>query len=211
MTDLKFAVQEEGYKVVHIKTDSIKIADADDYIVDFVHKMGEAYGYTFETEAIFDKICLVNDAVFIAKVRDGDWTATGKQFAVPYVFKTLFSKESILFKDMCETKSVATALYLDMNEGLLKMGKEDEHNYIFVGKVGQFTPIQKGKGGGILLREKDGKYYAANDSKGYRWLESETVSKLKKTKDIDKSYYDAMVNDAVETISKYGSIDWLTA
>ncbi len=211
MTDLKFAVQEEGYKVVHIKTDSIKIADADDYIVEFVHKMGEAYGYTFETEAIFDKICLVNNSVFIAKVKDGNWTATGTQFAVPYVFKTLFSKEKILFKDMCETKSVTTALYLDMNEGLQKMGKEDEHNYIFVGKVGQFTPIQKGKGGGVLLREKDGKYYAAADSKGYRWLESETVSKLKKTKDIDKSYYDAMVNDAVETISKYGSIDWLTA
>lgn len=207
MTDLKFAVQEEGYKVVHIKTDSIKIADADDYIVEFVHKMGEAYGYTFETEAIFDKICLVNNSVFIAKVKDGDWTATGPQFAAPYVFKTLFSKEKILFKDMCETKSVATALYLDMNEDL----KDDEHNYIFVGKVGQFCPIKPGCGGGLLLRNKEDKYYAVTGSKGYRWLESEMVKELGKEKNIDMSYYEKMANDAIETISQYGNYEWFVS
>jgi hypothetical protein len=67
-------------------------------------------------------MCLVNDAVYIAKYKDGKnagkWTATGKQFQVPYVFKKLFSKEEILFEDKCETMSVNTALYLDMNEGL---------------------------------------------------------------------------------------------
>ena len=56
----------------------------------------------------------------VAKYKDGkhagEWTATGTQFAVPYVFKKLFSGEDITFEDMCETKSVSSALYLDMNE-----------------------------------------------------------------------------------------------
>jgi hypothetical protein len=63
-------------------------------------------------------MCLVNDAVYICK-HDGKWDATGTQFAVPYVFKTLFSHEPIKFSDMCETKEVKKGeLYLDMNEAL---------------------------------------------------------------------------------------------
>lgn len=80
------------------------------------------YGYTFEHEATYDRMCLVNDAVYIAKYKEGEhpgeWTATGAQFAVPYVFKKLFSKEDVVFEDMCETKSVSSSLYLDMNEDL---------------------------------------------------------------------------------------------
>ena len=118
MIDLKYAVQEKGYTVAHIKTDSIKIADADQDIIDFVMEFGRKYGYEFEHEATYDKMCLVNDAVYIAKYSMGGegWTATGTQFAVPYVFKKLFSREDILFEDLCETKSVTSALYLDMNE-----------------------------------------------------------------------------------------------
>lgn len=125
MINLKHEVQKRGYKVVHIKTDSIKIPDADDYILDFVVKYGKLYGYNFEHECTYDRMCLVNDAVYIAKeapeyVEEGKtpWTATGAEFQVPYIFKTLFSKEPINFYDMCETKTVTTALYLDMNENL---------------------------------------------------------------------------------------------
>src|SRR5699024_6121358 len=78
--------------------------------------------------------------------------STGTQFAVPYVFKTLFSKEPIVFDDMCETKSVQKgAIYLDKNERL----PEGEHNYIFVGRVGQFTPVSIGFGGGDLLCKRN--------------------------------------------------------
>lgn len=122
MINLKHEVQKMGFTVAHIKTDSIKIPDATDGVIQFVMDYGKSYGYTFEHEATYDKMCLVNDAVYIAKYRggkkDGEWTATGKQFAVPYVFKKLFSHESIEFKDMCETMSVSSALYLDMNETL---------------------------------------------------------------------------------------------
>ncbi len=118
MVDLKHEVQKRGFTVAHIKTDSIKIPNATPEIIQFVMDFGKKYGYEFEHEATYDRMCLVNDAVYIAKYKDGDWTATGTQFAVPYVFKTLFSKEEITFDDLCETKSVSTAIYLDMNETL---------------------------------------------------------------------------------------------
>lgn len=231
MVDLKYEVQKRGFTVAHIKTDSIKIPNATPEIIEFVMTFGRSYGYTFEHEATYDRMCLVNDAVYIAKYKDvewcektygylpskqkkkaGKWDATGKQFAVPYVFKSLFTKEDVEFDDMCETMSVATSLYLDTNENL----PEGEHDYHFIGKVGAFCPILPGHGGGELLREgkdKEGnvKYSAATGSKGYRWLESEMVKTLGKEKDIDRSYYDKLVNDAVETIGKYGDFEWFVS
>ena len=215
MIDLKHAVQERGFTVAHIKTDSIKVPNATPEIIKFVMDFGRRYGYTFEHEATYDRMCLVNDAVYIAKYKEphsGEWTATGAQFAVPYVFKKLFSREKIDFEDMCETKSVSSALYLDMNEAL----PEDEHDYHFIGRVGLFCPIKPGCGGGELVREgtdKEGniKYSSATGAKGYRWLESETVQLLRKEKDIDRSYYDGLVDDAVETISKYGDFERFVA
>jgi hypothetical protein len=216
MINLKNEVQKRGYTVAHIKTDSIKIPDATPEIIEFIFEYGRKYGYEFEHEATYDRMCLVNDAVYIAKYKDGkhagEWTATGTQFQVPYVFKKLFSGEPIEFEDMCETKAVSTALYLDMNESM----DEEDHNYRFVGKVGQFCPIKEGCGGGELMREgkdKDGniKYSSATGAKGYRWLESEMVKALGKEKDIDRSYYRAMVDDAVATISKYGDFEYFTA
>lgn len=212
MVNLKNEVKKKGYTVAHIKTDSIKIPDATPEIIKFVMDYGQMYGYTFEHEATYDRMCLVNDAVYIAKYQDGkhagEWTATGKQFQVPYVFKKLFSKEPIVFEDTCETMSVTSSLYLDMNETL----PEGEHDYHFVGKVGSFCPIEPGYGGGELLREakdKDGniKYAAATGTKGYRWLESETVKVLGKEDDIDLSYYNKMVDVAVEAISQYGDFE----
>lgn len=206
MIDLKFAVQERGFTVAHIKTDSIKIPKATKEIIDFVIDFGKKYGYTFEQEGIYDRFLLVNDAVYIARYKDGKnkgkWISVGAQFSHPYLFKTLFSKEPILFEDMCETKSVSSSIYLDMNEDL-----GDSHNYKFIGKVGSFCPIKKGCGGGILLREKDGKYYAVTGSKGYRWLEAELVKELKKEKDIDINYYRSIVDEAISDISKFINIE----
>lgn len=215
MIDLKHAVQDQGFTVAHIKTDSIKIPNATPEILQFVKDFGKKYGYSFEHEATYDRMCLVNDAVYIAKYDDqgirnkggkhaNEWTATGTQFQVPYVFKTLFSKEPIEFKDMCETKTVSAGLmYLDFNEDL----PEDEHKYQFVGKAGLFCPMKPGCGGGLLLREKDEKYYAVTGTKGYRWMEAEVVKEFHKEDDIDQSYYMALVDAAVETISKYGDFE----
>ena len=204
MINLKHEVQKRGYTVAHIKTDSIKIPDADEEIISFVKAYGAEYGYTFEHEATYEKMCLVNDAVYIAKYATGkhagEWTATGTQFQVPYVFKTLFSKEPIIFDDMKETKSVTSSLYLDFNENL----PEGEHDYHFVGRVGQFTPVKSGCGGALLMREKDGKYYAATGTKGYRWMESNMISDIDI---IDVTYYRKLVDDAIDSISEYCDIN----
>ena len=203
MIDLKHAVQEQGYTVAHIKTDSIKIPNATEEIIAFVMEFGEKYGYTFEHEETYQKMCLVNDAVYIAKTQNDEWTATGTQFAQPYVFKTLFSHEPIVFDDMVETKTVTSALYLDMNEA-----NPEEHDYHFIGKAGAFCPILSGCGGGLLCRIKDDNYHAATGSKGYRWLEAEMVKMNGKENDIDRGYYNSLVDDAVENISKYGDFEW---
>ena len=207
MVDLKHAVQEKGFTVAHIKTDSIKIPNATPEIISFVQDFGKEYGYTFEHEATYSKMCLVNDAVYIARYDNGKWTATGAQFAVPYIFKTMFSHEPLEFDDFCETKTVtgSSSLYLDMNEGLT----DGEHNYHFVGKAGRFTPMLPGSGAGVLFREKDGKYYAAAGTKGYRWLESETVGTLDLYDKVDSSYYEALAEKAKETIEQFVPYDEL--
>lgn len=237
MRTLQDEVQKRGFKVAHIKTDSIKIPDATPEIIEFVMDFGRQYGYEFEHEATYDRMCLVNDAVYIAKYDNGEWTATGTQFQIPYVFKKLFSKEDILFDDLCETKSVTSSLYLDMNENLpdvsnlekelnkvLKNSPGDEnlinnlkeeiakgHNYRFIGKVGRFCPIKPGCGGGLLMREKDGKYYSATGAKGYRWLEAEIVSSLGRTDDIDEGHFKEMADAAIDTIKKYGDYEWFVS
>ena len=250
MIDLKHEVQARGFTVAHIKTDSIKIPDATPEIIQFVMDFGEKYGYTFEHEATYDRMCLVNDAVYIAKYKDGGWTATGTQFQIPYVFKTLFSKEPIKFDDMCETKSVKSAIYLDMNEQLpdvtdyenllnarikiaadktitrkennlvdlySKLTDEDlkkeiskGHDYKFIGKVGNFCPILPGHGGGLLMRDQNGKMYSVAGSSGFRWLESEMV-RGSNEKYIDRSYYNKLVDEAVDTISQYGDFEMFVA
>ena len=226
MRTLQDEVKKRGFKVAHIKTDSIKIPDATPEIIEFAMDFARQYGYEFEHEATYDRMCLVNDAVYIAKYateedcmnqygyapgdnkkKGGKWTATGAQFQIPYVFKKLFSKEEITFDDLCETKSVTSTLYLDMNENL----EEGEHNYVFIGKIGRFCPIKSGCGGGILYREKDGKYYAATGSKGYRWLESEMVQQLGKEEDIDQKHFIEMADTAIDTISKYGDFEWFVS
>lgn len=241
MIDLLEEVKKKGYIVAHIKTDSIKIPDATPEIIQFVIDFGKKYGYTFEHEATYDRMCLVNDAVYIARYKENnEWTATGAEFAVPYVYKTLFTKEPLTFYDRCVTKSVNSTLYLDLNEGypdvtdaekeLKALMKEDlatvdidrmseleeiiakGHHYIFVGRVGQFCPILKGcGGGGLYSKREDGKYYSVTGTKGFRFLESETVTTLGKEDDIDESYFLKLASDAIDHISKYGDYDWFVS
>lgn len=231
MRTLQDEVENRGFQIVAIKTDSIKIANATKEIIDFCFDFAKKYGYQFEHEATYDRMCQINDADYIARYKDpawceanygyipgdnagngGLWTATGKQFAIPYVYKKLFSKESIVFEDLCETKEVKTAIYLDRNENL----RDDEHDYHFVGKVGSFCPIKPGRGGALLCREaktKDGtvKYDAVTGTKGFRWLEAEMVKALSKEDDIDRSYYDVLVDKAVDSISAHGDFEWFIA
>lgn len=294
MRTLQDEVTDRGFKVAHIKTDSMKIPNATPDIVNFCLDFAKKYDYEFEHEAVFEKLCLVNGSTYIAKYMRPEecekiygyapaenveaaesnklWTATATQFQVPYVFKTLFSHEEIIFKDMCETKSVKEgAIYLDMNEDLPDVSEQDKwlkkldnlipyfadpnyiptkpslkfianlkeyygkpedttledlrellvkeiaagHDYRFVGRVGQFTPIEDGHGGGILTCIRDGKPSAVTGTKRsggapYRWLESETVTDDDKNY-IDRSYYRRLVDDAKEAIEEFGDFEWFVS
>lgn len=279
MIDLMLAVQAQGWNVIHIKTDSIKI-ECNEYqdldICRFVFDFGKRYGYTFEVEHVFEKLCLVNDAVYICKYTEhddanedmaGKWDATGAQFKEPYVFKTLFSHEPIEFEDLCQTQTTAVGLglYLDMNEDLpdttaeekelqkiqsrwkkrgfemsdnnemilledknaasryningdeyhqdyirvcqLRAIIESGHDYHFVGKAGSFCPMKPGAGGGILVRENNGKFASAGGASGYRWMEAEMVKAFHKEDDVDISYYAMLTDKAVAAINEYGDFE----
>lgn len=294
---LRLNVTEMGGKVVHIKTDSIKVEEPTPEITNYILEYGKKWGYNFEVEDIYEKMCLVNDAVYIA-LRDRTdpgwldecdkarkdakeknipyqeptrWTATGAQFQHPYVFKHLFSGEEIDFRDLCETKTVTSSLYLDFNENLSDVSEYEKdleklvkraktllkvegysgsweewpewrkqnpdavdqhggmiydelddllkdqdvlkeliakgHNYVFIGRAGSFCPVLKGAGGGILVREKDGKFYAATGSKGFRWRESESLIDADRMNLIDMGYFENLAMAAKEAVEKYGSFD----
>lgn len=144
MKTLQDDVQKKGFTVIHIKTDSMKINNPTEDILSYVDWFGKQYGYTYEVEHTWERICLVNQAVFIGRhdIDDPDyvknpeasekefpnrWEAVGTQFQVPYVFKNLFSHQKIDFEDECMTFAVqAGVLYLDFNENLPDVSEWEE-------------------------------------------------------------------------------------
>lgn len=191
MMDLKEFVEGEGFEVVHIKTDSVKIPNATPEIIEKVQFFGEQYGYTFEHEETYDKFCLVNDAVYVCHTPEKGWSATGAQFQHPVVFKTLFSKEEIDPEDYVETKQVA--------KGHMYLVNEETEYKQFIGRFGAFVPVI---GGRILLRIDGEKEHAVTGTKGFLW-ETDDVA-FEKEMDVDMSYFQEMVDEAMRTIEKHG-------
>ena len=244
MITLKNEVIKRGFEVIHCKTDSIKVVNPTPELHQFINEFGEKYGYIFEVEEKFEKICLMNRAVYVAKEFDDSpayldrkeedsnasrWTATGGTAKEqPYVFKKLFSGEEWDASDLPLTKEAAKgALYLDFNEDfpditaekkeLEKLTKKDpvanadriktlenyiskQHDYRFVGRVGQFVPIKSGCGGAELLCNRDGKYVAVAGTTGYRFKEYAYVVANHLEDEIDMSYYDKMCNELKDDI-----------
>jgi hypothetical protein len=220
MIDLKHAVQEKGFTVAHIKTDSIKIPDATPEIIEFVTDFGAKYGYDFEHEATYDKLCLVNNAVYVARKVVGmeddkpfayKWTAVGAEFQHPYVFKALFDPEQApTFDDMCETKQVAKGvMYLDFDAVQKPMANYKGMHH--VGRTGRFVPVSDESGGGVLYRVQDGQNHAVTGTKGHLWVEAEIAKSLGEDLEIDYNYFDQKVKSARKTIEKFGDFDALIA
>lgn len=202
MIDLKHDLQKDGHQVVHIKTDSVKIPHADEQTVAMVKTFGSMYGYEFDQEAVYDKFCLVNDAVYVAR-ENGVWTAVGTQFQHPYVFKTLFSGEELEFSDYCEAKNVTKGtMYLDVDEAEV----HDHRNMRHLGRTGSFVPVLEG--GGVLYRFNEDKYYAVAGTKGHKWIDAEIAKTMPNLK-IDMSYFEKLKDDAIKTIEQFGSYEEL--
>jgi hypothetical protein len=201
MIDLKHAVQEQGFNVIHIKTDSIKIPDATPAIIDFVMEFGKKYGYAFEHESTYEKFCLVNDAVYIAR-EQGEWVAVGSQFQHPYVYKRLFSGEDVEFADFCETRSVVQgSMYLNFDD--ISVDPPVRSELTHVGRTGSFVPVLTG--GGLLWRIKDDKHYAVTGTKGHLWIEREVAKSRGEDLDIDITFFDKLERDAIGAIEEYES------
>jgi hypothetical protein len=203
MIDLKHALKENNFQVVHIKTDSVKIPGATSRAISFVKKHGKEYGYDFEHEVTFDRFCLVNDAVYIA--RKGDkWTAVGSQFQHPFIFKTLFSGEELTFDDLCESRSVIQGtMYLDREEHE-KDEELDFRRMRHLGRTGRFVPVQQD--GGTLYRVKDDRYYLVTGTKGHKWIEAEIAETIPDLQ-IDMSYFEKLKDTAIKTIEEFGSFE----
>ena len=183
MIDLKHAVQEKGYTVAHIKTDSIKIPDADNEIIEFVNEMGRKYGYKFELEHTYKRMALINKAVYIAETEDGAWEATGAEFADPFVYKTLFTGEPIEYTDFFITKQVTTSIYIGDN---------------FVGRIAR---VYASKTGDDLWRVNGDKKGFVTGTKGFKW---KLASEYTDFQDIDMEYYQGLVHQAIADINKVG-------
>ena len=220
MIDLKHFVQELGYTVAHIKTDSVKIPNADQHIIDQVILFGEKYGYTFEHEATYDKLLLANEAVYVARrvvpaVVHGDnrdawktkWSATGAQFQEPFVFKNLFSGEQTTLRDLAQPKQVVKGtMYLDLAYDSPPPVTERMQ---YIGKSGLFYPVLEGTpGAGMLYRvNEDGKHYSVTGTKSYLWIEAEVAESLKVGEnDIDYRYFDHLLDAAKKTIEQFVSV-----
>jgi len=211
MIDLKNDLQDAGYSVAHIKTDSVKLPEATPEEINFVVEHGARYGYDFEHETTYDKLCLVNDAVYIA-CKDGQWTAVGSQFQHPYVFKQLFSGEDLEFDDFCESKNVTKGtMYLDREDHGEKEGKEKQEDLNYrdmrhLGRTGRFVPVLEG--GGTLYRVADDKYYAVSGTKDHLWIEAEIAASMPDLQ-IDYSYFEKLKDTAIKTIEEFGSFEEL--
>ena len=75
----------------------------------------------------------------------------------------------------------------------------------FVGRVGGFTPVLDGAGGGRLLRiDKSGeKYHSATGAKGRLWVESTSILPLGLSDEIDLDFYNCLVKEAMDSIGQY--------
>ena len=210
MIGLQKELEKRGTKLIHVKTDSIKLEDPTLEDIQFCLAYGKRYGYTFVHETTYERMCLINKADFVAwyanpdeckarygyipsKQHDGGWTVTGAVFAKPgYAWKQLFTHEDIDITDLLELKTVS---------GDAKMYLKNDTDEIFVGKAGNFLPVKTG--GLDLVRVAGDKESFVAGTKGYHWMIYDPDHKVD-MKDIDYAYYEEKKEKMIAEIAVYG-------
>lgn len=191
---LKKEVQELGYQVVHVKTDSIKVAGATEELKTFIWEFAEKYGYSFEHEKTFGAMGLINKSTYAGWYEEDDkisWETVGSQFIEPIVRKRLFTKEDVVETDYFLRKNARLPIYIGER---------------FVGK---FAEVYASKSGSELKRVDGEKSAYVNGTKGYLWKLS---AEYEGREDLDMTYYDKLVGDAraeLEKVDDIGLIDKL--
>lgn len=187
MVDLKFAIEEQGYQVCHIKTDSVKIPNADEKIIKFVEDFGaqEKYKYRFEHEHTYKRMALINNAVYIAQLEDDKWSPTGAEYANTYLLKRVWTKEELVDKDFFITKQ---------SKGHIYLGDE------FVGKVGSIYASKTGAE--CMWTEDNENFKSITGTKGYLFKQTAKFD----IEDVDFIFYDKIAIDGLKKIMKVGDI-----
>lgn len=186
MIELQKFCEFRGWNVVHIKTDSIKVADSTPEIVQEIVDFGARYGYTFEHEATYDRLCLLDKAQYAAHDADG-WHFTGACFLHPYVCKRLFLGEEPVLEDCFERKQVSG------NSAMMLGG---EH----VGRVGRFVPV---KDGNELVRVSDGRGLVSG-TKDFLWAKASDVDSID---EVDISYHEGLCAMLFDAMSELGDVE----
>lgn len=191
MIDLRHALAERGSKCVHVKTDSVKIANSKDGDMEFLIEFGKRYGYQFSLEDRFSRMALIDKSQLIAKREDDSWYVVGATYKHPYVYKKLLSYEQVNIDDLIETREVRGGASMYLVRGGAR---------IFVGKVGRFAPVVSG--GYDLIVDRKGVDSAVIGTSGYKWLPYDRLSG--DISEIDMRYFDALVDSAFDSINKLG-------
>lgn len=191
MIALQFELQTQGIRVVHVKTDSIKIPGATKKTIEFISKFAEQYHYTFAHEDTYRRMCLLNKSVYICYSSAHEkWEPTGAQFAHPVVYKTLFSEEQLTYEDYIEVKEVQGSMYMSYD------GKKLDR---FIGRIGEFVAVRP-EFGGDILRVAGEKQGHVNGTKGYKWEEADRIPAMNQMGYIDFGHYARLVEDAEKAI-----------
>ena len=187
MVDLKFAVEEQGYKVCHIKTDSVKVPNADEKIIKFIEDFGARpeYNYKFVHEHTYKRMALINNAVYIAQLEDDSWSPVGAEYANTYLLKRVWTKEELVDRDFFITKQ---------SKGHIYLGDE------FVGKVGSIYASKSGAE--CMWTEDDENFKSVTGTKGYLFKQTDQFN----IEDVDFAYYDKVAIDGLKKIMKVGDI-----
>lgn len=208
MITLMHEVEKQGYVVAHIKTDSIKIPNADEKIINFVHEFGKKYGYNFELEKTYRRLVLLNKAVYAGEYLKEDpndpslnkwaWEFTGGIMLEPFVQKTLFTHQELADQEFRQIKEVSA-------------GKDGTPAAIYLGdkRVGRFAGVYPSITGTDMWRITEPKEPGVepkkghvSGTKGYGWR---LWSEYKGKEDVDMEYYYAMVEDVKKQIEKVGN------
>ena len=167
-------------------------------------EFGKKYGYEFEHEDTYKRMCLVNDAVYVAySTAKEKWTATGAQFQHPVVFKTMFSGEPVTLDDYKEQRSVT--------KGVIWLGDSPEmdNSWWHVGRTASLVPVIQGGKNAYRVTTDDGfKAHSVAGTKGWLWKES---SKVESLDEVDTTYADHLVEAAIDQIERFGTFkDFVT-
>lgn len=209
-------------------------SDRQKEIYDYIQSRAHEYGYNFDYEANFDKLALTNKAVIIGHIvynvkpkKIGHWEAIGPTYAEPYVHKSLFTHEDFVESDYQQFKQAKSSIYLDdkfigknanvyaskTGGTLYRTGEIDLAKKAQTRWMKQLSPEKAAKDLGIEVEhyndivnsnfkpEMVTTYNSVSGTKGFKWRQ---WSDYKGVDDIDMTYYEGLVKDAVDGIYKVG-------